>query len=66
MNKAKPEASYFFEAEGKRVMVFVVDMETADQIPRLAERLFQGIGANVEFHPVMSYDDLKKAISKMS
>jgi hypothetical protein len=66
MNKAKPEASYFFEAEGERVMTFVVDMETADQIPGLAEPLFQGMGGNVEFHPVMSFDDLKKAISKMS
>jgi hypothetical protein len=66
MNKAKPEASYFFKAEGKRVMTFVLDMETADQIPGLAEPLFQGMGANVEFHPVMSFDDLKKAISKMS
>ena len=41
MNKAKPEASYYFEAEGKRVMAFVVDMETADQIPGLAEHYFK-------------------------
>lgn len=47
-------------------MGFVVDMEIADQIPELAEPLFQGMGANVEFHPVMSFHDLKKAISKMS
>jgi hypothetical protein len=26
MNNVKPEASYFFEADGKRVNVFVVDM----------------------------------------
>jgi len=25
MNRIKSEASYFFEADGKRVMVFVVD-----------------------------------------
>jgi hypothetical protein len=66
MNNVKPEASYFFEANGERAMTFVVDMETADQIPGLAEPLFQKMGANVEFHPVMSFDDLKKAISKMS
>ena len=32
----------------KRIMTSVVDMETADQIPGLAEPLFQGMGANIE------------------
>lgn len=63
MNKAKPEAAYFFEADGNRVMAFIVDMQSVDQIPALAEPLFQ-MGANVEFHPVMSFDDLKKAIPR--
>jgi hypothetical protein len=62
MNRIKSEASYFFEADGKRVMVFVVDMQSNDQIPMFAEPLFQW-GAEVEFHPVMSFDDLKKAVS---
>ena len=62
MNKIKPEASYFFEADGKRVMGFVVDIQSNDQIPMFAEPLFE-LGAEVEFHPVMSFDDLKKAVS---
>jgi hypothetical protein len=62
MNKLKTEASYFFEADGKRTMGFVVDMQSTDQIPMFAEPLFQW-GAEVEFHPVMSFDDLKKAVS---
>ena len=41
---------------------FIVDIQSADQIPVLAEPLFSGMGAHVEFHPVMSLDDLKKAI----
>ena len=64
MNKAKPEASYFFEADGNRIMAFIVDLQTVDQIPSFAEPLFQGMGANVEFHPVMSFDDLKKALPR--
>ncbi|MFZ0329163.1 MAG: hypothetical protein WBP64_22055 [Nitrososphaeraceae archaeon] len=47
-------------------MSFVVDMETADQIPGLAEPLFQGMGVNVELHPLMSFDDLNNTISRMS
>ena len=65
MNKAEPEAAYFFEAGGDRVAAFVVDMQTPDQIPILAESLFVGLGAKVEFHPAMNFDDLKKAISQI-
>jgi hypothetical protein len=64
MNNIKPEASYFFEAEGKRTMVFVVDMQSTDQMPRFAEPLFEW-GHEVEFHPIMSLNDLKKAISAL-
>jgi hypothetical protein len=62
INKVKSEATYFFEADGNRVASFIVDIESADQIPVLAEPLFGGMGAHVEFHPVMSFDDLKKGI----
>ncbi|MGH9913474.1 MAG: hypothetical protein ACRD4W_13590 [Nitrososphaeraceae archaeon] len=62
INKVKAEASYFYEAEGNRVAAFIVDMQSADQIPVLVEPLFSGMGAHVEIHPVMSLDDLKKGI----
>jgi hypothetical protein len=62
INKVKAEATYFFEANGNRVAAFIVDIQSADQIPLLAEPLFSGMGAHVEFHPVMSLDDLKKGI----
>jgi hypothetical protein len=44
------------------VAAFIVDIHSADQIPVLAEPLFSGMDAQVEFHPVMSLDDLKKGI----
>ena len=62
VNKVKAEATYFFEADGNRVESFIVDIESADQIPVFAEPLFSGMGAHVELHPVMSLDDLKKGI----
>ena len=62
MKKSKAETAYFFEAHGNRTIVFIVDMQSADQIPALAEPLFQEWGANVEFHPVMTLEDLKKGI----
>jgi hypothetical protein len=64
MQKIKPEAAYFFEAGGDRTMVFIVNMDRADQMPMLAEPLFM-MGAKVEFHPVMLPADLKKAFESM-
>jgi hypothetical protein len=62
--KVKAEAAYFFEANGNRIASFIVDVQTADQIPVLGEPLFIKMGAHVEFHPVMSLEDLKKGIPK--
>jgi hypothetical protein len=62
INKVKAKATYFFEANDNRIAAFIVDIQNADQIPVLAEPLFSGMGAHVEFHPVMSLDDLKKGI----
>jgi hypothetical protein len=62
INKVKAEATYFFEANGNRVAAFIADIQSADQIPLVAEPLFSGMGAHVELHPVMSLDDLKKGI----
>ena len=62
----KAEASYFFEAGGDRTFVFIVNIESAEMIPSIAEPLFQDIGAKVEFHPVMVFEDLKKAIEHLS
>ena len=64
IKKTKAEAAYFFEADGDRVAAFIVDMQSADQIPSLVEPLFQGMNAKVELHPVMLFDDLKQALSK--
>ncbi|MGC1131979.1 MAG: hypothetical protein WA941_04095 [Nitrososphaeraceae archaeon] len=57
------EGAYFTEVNGNRTMVFVLDLPSQDMIPAIAEPLFQGFDANVEIHPAMNLDDLKKAIS---
>ena len=64
VNKVNAEAAYFFEANGSRIASFIVDVQSADQIPVLGEPLFIKMGAHVEFHPVMGLEDLKKGIPK--
>ncbi|MDW0235051.1 MAG: hypothetical protein QOA08_01585 [Nitrososphaeraceae archaeon] len=65
IKKVNAEASYFFEAGGDRTFVFIVNLESSDIIPSVAEPLFQDFGAKVEFHPVMVLEDLKQALEHM-
>jgi hypothetical protein len=44
-------------------MFFAVNMHSADMIPLIIEPLFQKFKARVEMHPIMVFDDLKKAFS---
>jgi hypothetical protein len=51
---------------GDRIFAFIVNIESAEMILYIAEPLFQDIGAKVEFHPIMVFEDLKKAIEHLS
>lgn len=57
----KPEASYFTEIDGHRTVILIVDLESASQIPSIAEPFFLKFNAECKFRPVMSPDDLQKA-----
>lgn len=46
-------------------MVLVLDLPSPDMIPTIVEPLFQGFDADVEIHPAMNLNDLKKAISNL-
>src|SRR4051795_13173536 len=59
----KPEAAYFFPTGGERDGFIVVDMQDSSQIADIAECLFFGLDAKVEFVPVMSAADLEKELS---
>jgi hypothetical protein len=61
MEDLRPEAVYFTEMDGKRTMVMFIDMKDPSQIPSIAEPFFLGFNSSVEFHPVMSPEDLGKA-----
>lgn len=65
IKKFNCEASYFLEVNGNRTMVFVLDLPSPDMIPAIVEPIFQAHDANIEIHPAMNLDDLKKAISRM-
>ena len=64
MERLKPEAAYFFTDRGVRTGIMVVDFKDVSDIPSIAEPLFMGFDAAVEFIPVMNADELKKGLSK--
>ncbi len=61
LNEFKPEAAYFSEDDGKRTGFIFLDVKEPSQIPAIAEPWFLAFNAEVEFHPAMTVDDLKKA-----
>jgi len=56
----KPQAIYFSEQNGLRRAVAIVDLADASGIPALAEPWFLTFEAEVEFHVVMTPEDLAK------
>ena len=65
MKKLKPEASYFGTImDGKRGGMMFFDMTEPSEVVEIAEPLFLGLHAAVEFVPVMNGDDLKKGFAK--
>jgi hypothetical protein len=65
LEKTKAEAAYFFAEGGERAGMIFFDMKEPADIPRIAEILFQGADAAVEFVPVMNAKDLKKALNSL-
>jgi hypothetical protein len=65
MQRVQPEAAYFLAHDGQRAGMMFFDMKEPADIPRIAEILFRGANAAVEFIPVMNGDDLKKALDSL-
>ena len=64
----KPEAVYFTEYGGRRGAILIVNVDDPSKVPALAEPFFLLFDADVEFHIVMSPEELGRsgleAISK--
>jgi hypothetical protein len=61
LEDAKPEAVYFTEQDGYRGAILIIDLANPSQVPAYAEPWFLNFNATVEFHVVMSPDDLQRA-----
>ena len=61
MADIKPVSAYFLERHGNRGCCLIVDVPDPSHIPAIAEPLFLLFNASVQFHPVMSPEDLGNA-----
>ena len=61
LEETKPESVYFLERNGERGAVMIVDVPDASKIPTFAEPWFLTFNASIEFHPVMTPEDLKQS-----
>jgi hypothetical protein len=58
----KAEAAYFTTVKGHRGGYIVINMDDASQMVAMAEPIFFGLKAKVEFIPVMLPQDLAKGM----
>ncbi len=63
LEASKAEAAYFTTMDGLRTMIAVFDLKVTPDIVRIAEPLFMGVNATVEFLPCMNAEELKSGLS---
>ena len=61
LEDTRPEAVYFTAEGGQRTAMLIVHFDDPSAIPRFAEPWFLNFNASIEFKPVMTPDDLRKA-----
>lgn len=62
VKQLKPECAYFGEEDGMRTAFLVVDLEGMHKIPSVCEPWFLAFNANISLVPVMTADDIAKAV----
>ena len=62
VKQTKPECAYFGEEDGMRTAFLVVEIEGMHKIPALCEPWFLAFNANISLVPVMTADDIAKAV----
>ena len=61
LGEIQPEHVYFTELDGCRSAIMILNMESASEIPKIAEPFFLNFEADVKFRIVMTPEDLAKS-----
>ena len=66
MRELQPEAVYFGPRDGRRTVFMVFDLKEASDIVPISESLYQQLGAEISFIPVMTPEDLEAGFQKLA
>jgi hypothetical protein len=61
LEQTKPEAVYFTEYDGRRGAIMVINIKDPSEVPKFAEPWFLSFNADVQFHIVMTPEELGRA-----
>jgi hypothetical protein len=61
IDETKAEAVYFTEYEGRRGAIMIINLNDPSEVPKFAEPWFLSFNADVQFHIVMSPEELGRA-----
>lgn len=61
MSDVRPETVYFGIENGVRTMFCVINVENSWDLPKIAEPFWLGLKATVDFIPIMTQEEFKKA-----
>lgn len=65
LSELKPEAAYFADEDGKRTGYIFLEIKDASEVPAIAEPWFLALNAEIQIHPAMNLEDLKRAAPHM-
>jgi hypothetical protein len=66
MERFKPEAVYYTTRDGKRTVYVFFDLTEPSRMMEIAEPLFTGLKAKIDFAPAMTPDDVRQGMSRLS
>ena len=61
LEQTKPEAAYFTEYDGRRGAIMLININDPSEVPKFAEPWFLSFNADVQFHIVMTPEELGRA-----
>jgi hypothetical protein len=61
LEQTKPEAVYFTEYDGRRGAIMIIDIDDPSEVPKFSEPWFLSFNADVQFHIVMTQEELGRA-----
>jgi hypothetical protein len=66
VERFRPEAVYYTTRDGKRTVYVFFDLTEPSRMMEIAEPLFTGLKAKIDFAPAMTPDDVRQGMSRLS